>query len=236
MGTEERRAVRAAVYDRDGDAVVAALGGLDLDRSLQVAGSALLVALGCDAACAGELAGRVAAALRERGWDGDEELAVELDAVRGVTEPTALADLPVDLEEFSELIESGDFEGGAVNLHSGEVWRTMSFDILEDAGMESPDLDDSEEWLLVEGRGSRQGYRDMEFFIDTVEDPAIADRLTIAIDGRGAFGRFRNVLERYEKVEDRWYRFSEERRLGRARSWLAETGYRPVPPPPFAAR
>lgn len=235
MGTEERRAVRGAVYQRDGDAVVSALGGLDLNRSLQVGGSALLVALDEDAAGTRDLAERVAAGLRERGWEGDEELAVELDAARGVAEPTALVDLPVDLEEFSELIESGDLDGGAVNLHSGEVWRTMSIDYFEDDGMESPDLDDPGEWLLVDGTGSRQGYRDMELFITTVEDPAIADRLAIAIDGKGAFRRFRNVLERYEEVEDPWYRFSEERRWGRSRSWLAENGYRPVPPPPRTA-
>jgi hypothetical protein len=33
----------------------------------------------------------------------------------------------------------------------------------------------------VECVGSRQGYRDMERFIATVEDPAIVDRLDIAI-------------------------------------------------------
>ncbi len=236
MGTEERRAVRGAVYQGDGDAVVAALSGLDLDRSLQVGGSALLVALDDGAAGAGELVGRVVAGLRERGWKGDEELAVELDVARGVAEPTGLTGLPVNLEELSELIESGDLGGGAVNLHSGEVWRTMSFDFFEDAGMESPDLDDPDEWLLVDGSGSQQGYRDMEFFIATVEDPTIADRLAIAIEGKGTFRRFRALLERYEEVEGSWYRFSEERRWGRARSWLAEIGCRPVPRQRFTAR
>ena len=56
----------------------------------------------------------------------------------------------------------------------------------------------------------------------------IADRLRIAIDGQGAFRRFRDVLQRWESVEDNWYRFSDERRRARARAWLASTGYRPT--------
>ena len=35
MGTEEHRAARGAVYQRDGDSVVAALGGADTDLRLR---------------------------------------------------------------------------------------------------------------------------------------------------------------------------------------------------------
>jgi len=30
---------------------------------------------------------------------------------------------------------------------------------------------------------------------------------------------------------NRWYAFSDDRQRGRARAWLAEEGYRPLPPP-----
>jgi hypothetical protein len=68
----------------------------------------------------------------------------------------------------------------------------------------------------------------MQDFIASVDDPGIADRLRIAVDGHGAFRRFRDVLQRWEAVEDTWYRFSDERRRARARAWLASTGYRPT--------
>jgi hypothetical protein len=51
----------------------------------------------------------------------------------------------------------------------------------------------------------------------------------VAVDGRGAFRRFKDVL--MERPDDRadWYAFSAERRRGRARAWLTDAGYRPSP-------
>jgi hypothetical protein len=45
-----------------------------------------------------------------------------------------------------------------------------------------PETDEDEErWLWVACEGSRQGYRDMEAFIESLADPDRADRLWIAI-------------------------------------------------------
>ena len=77
--------------------------------------------------------------------------------------------------------------------------------------------------------GSREAYRDMELFLASVDDPGRADCLAIAIEGRGAFRRFKDVLARWPGELERWYALSEERQRGRARSWLTEAGYR-VPP------
>ena len=52
-----------------------------------------------------------------------------------------------------------------------------------------------------------------------------ADRLEIAISGRGAFRRFKDVLARWPGELDRWYAFSAERQRGRARALLADAGY-----------
>ena len=73
----------------------------------------------------------------------------------------------------------------------------------------------------------------MERFIGTVRDPGRTDRLEIAISGRGAFRRFKDVLARWPGELDRWYVFSAERHRGRARAWLADAGYyvrRGLPP------
>ena len=85
--------------------------------------------------------------------------------------------------------------------------------------------------MWVENTGSGDGYRDMVEFIGTVGDPARADRLDIAIQGRGAFRRFKDTLARWPAELDRWHAFSDERQRGRARAWLADAGYRPLTPP-----
>jgi hypothetical protein len=104
------------------------------------------------------------------------------------------------------------------------VWPHSFLDEEEE---DDEDQDDSR-WLWVDPQGSRPGYRDMELFIGTVENPALADRLNIAIAGRGAFRRFKDAIADDPAAEDRWYTFSEDRLLGRARSWLAAQGCSPA--------
>jgi Uncharacterised protein family (UPF0158) len=65
----------------------------------------------------------------------------------------------------------------------------------------------------------------MDRFIRTVRDPGRGDRLEIAISGRGAFRRFKDVLGRWPGELDRCMRFPPERQRGRARAWLADSGY-----------
>ena len=70
----------------------------------------------------------------------------------------------------------------------------------------------------------------MERFIDTLTDPVLAELLTVAISGRGAFRRFKDVLWSRPEVAERWHAYSEDRARGRARAWLAGQGFTvPVP-------
>jgi uncharacterized protein UPF0158 len=59
-----------------------------------------------------------------------------------------------------------------------------------------------------------------------LDDASRADGLGIAIDGRGVFRRFKDTVSRWPDEQERWYRFSDERRRGRARQFLSFAGYR----------
>ncbi len=138
-----------------------------------------------------------------------------------------LRPLPVDLDELAGILE-GDpvYGGGRIDLATGEVRPAPAIDYAQEIGQEDEDeSDDPDKWLWVCCEGSRDGYRDMELFIGTVRDPGRADRLEIAISGRGAFRRFKDVLARWPGQLDRWHAFSAERQRGRARAWLADAGY-----------
>lgn len=50
-------------------------------------------------------------------------------------------------------------------------------------------------------------------------------RQLAAIDGKGAFGRFRRILDRHDDLWPAWNNSSAEARLGRARAWLNDAGY-----------
>lgn len=128
------------------------------------------------------------------------------------------------------ILETGPGEeGGVIDRQTGEIWNSAAMEYAGETEKDPPDFEDPERWLYVGPGGSNDGYRDMEDFIATVSDPDRADRLAIAIDGRGAFRRFKDTLARWPDEQDRWYLFSEERCSGRARRWLADVGIRPLP-------
>jgi hypothetical protein len=176
-----------------------------------------------------------------------EELWTELRGgpaeVDGGDEPELRA-LPVDLDELAEMLE-GDptYGGGRIDLRTGQTWPKEVLESLTYDGAGSDDEgedeeggddeagDDEDRWLWVGCQGSRDGYDDMVDFVETVKDPRLIGRLEVALDGRGAFRRFRNVLDREPAEFERWQAFSDDRRRGRARKWLAREGYRSVPKP-----
>jgi hypothetical protein len=228
---EQRAALRAAVYRGDGHAVVDLLGGVGgYENSLQLAGDGLIAALMQHVDGARELARDLMVGLRRRGWDGDDELAEQLDALLRSGPSARLRALPVDLEELAGILEGDPLTaGGRIDIETGEVWPQAAIEYALETGEEAEDDgDDQERWLLVHREGSSEGYRDMELFIASVEQPDRAERLSIAIGGRGAFRRLKDELARSPEELERWHTLAEERQRGRARSWLAAAGYRAV--------
>ena len=201
------------------------------DDALQLAGDGLIAAVMQRVEGASELAHRLGLALRQRGWVGDDDLADQLDAQLGSGPAPMLRPLPVDLEELAGILEGDPVHaGGRIDLTTGEVWPQAAIEYALETGEEDEDTaDDPERWLPVDNEGSRGGYWDMELFIASVEDPGRAERLATAIEGRGAFRRFKDELARWPGELERWYALSEERQRGRARSWLTAAGYRVLP-------
>jgi hypothetical protein len=226
-----RTQLHIAIATSDGAALVALLQPGWPPDALQFLGDGLAAAVQQAVPGASELAEQCARALREREWEGDRELAVHLEAVLGTAPIPMLRRLPVDLEELSIVLEGDPLSGdGRVDLNNGEVWPPSAIEYgLESGELDEDAADDPERWLWIHHQGSRAGYRDMVDFVGTVADPGRADRLEIALRGRGAFRRFKDVLARWPGELERWYGFSDERKFGRARAWLAAEGYTVAP-------
>lgn len=71
---------------------------------------------------------------------------------------------------------------------------------------------------------SRNGYTDMEVFIETIEDPQIRGLADETIRGSGSFGRFRNFIGKYPDLQKRWYSWKDEQARLRAVEWMDEEG------------
>lgn len=64
-------------------------------------------------------------------------------------------------------------------------------------------------------------YHIMEDFIESLPDEKAADSLARAIEGRGAFGRFRAVVDSLGKL-DEWYAFKHDAYVQITREWCEE--------------
>lgn len=233
-GREQRARLRGAVARADGGSLVGLLReGTWPVHALQLIGDGLLDSLAVRIEGAEELALECVDALRKRGWDGDAELADRLSGRLGRGPMPMLRPLAVDLEELAAVLEGDPAHGGGrIDLRTGEVWPQSAIDYAEEVGGDdSGDEDDPDRWLWVECEGSRPSYRDMELFIAELDDSEAADRLSIAIQGRGAFRRFKDVMTRWPHLLDPWYALSEDRQRGRARARLADAGYTTATPP-----
>lgn len=75
-------------------------------------------------------------------------------------------------------------------------------------------------YLALPHPDSREAYTDLEEFIATLKDGRLANHLSAAIRGRGAFRRFKDVLLDYPEEEKRWFEFKSARLQNRVKEWL----------------
>jgi len=75
--------------------------------------------------------------------------------------------------------------------------------------------------LYVEPLDSHEQYELMEEYIDSEEDEKVRNLLYVAIEGRGALGRFKDSLSSIGQLQD-WYDFHENAINHRAIEWCEE--------------
>src|SRR6201992_2159952 len=118
-------------------------------------------------------------------------------------------DIPIDWEA-----RESAFENNAPEVHSylhlvtGDVLRVV--DGVADPEMHARIAADTN-YLRIDPVSSREQYRWMERFIQMLEDGELRDKLTSAIDGKGAFRRFKDVLMAHAPERERWFAFRSER-------------------------
>jgi hypothetical protein len=138
-------------------------------------------------------------------------------------------DIPIDWEALEDA-----FENNAPEVHSylhlvtGDVLRVV--DGVADPQMHARIAADPN-YLRIDPVSSREQYRWMERFIPMVEDPDLQGKLTQAIDGKGAFRRFKDVLMSYGPDRERWFSFRSERLRIFMEAWLNAHALTPVARP-----
>ena len=85
-------------------------------------------------------------------------------------------------------------------------------------------------YIRVPAADSHEAHRDMERFIYTVRNSHLQDRLWRAIQGRGAFRYFKDVLAEYPAERERWFAFKDRYTCERMSEWLESEGVEPTNP------
>jgi hypothetical protein len=156
--------------------------------------------------------------------------------------------LKVDLKELVSEMEMGenmelagylDMETGEIISMPDEVMRAV-----EDGEEKIESLPDWEEdlaeiadkilsdekgrFLLIPKRESREGYEIMVAFAGSVRGKGLRDNLSNALNGKGAFRRFRSVLNDYPDELEKWYKFKDDWMREEAVKWLLLSDIEPV--------
>jgi predicted nucleotidyltransferase len=132
-------------------------------------------------------------------------------------EEARMLDLSViDLSTLGEALEDNTYEHKwFLDRTSGEVLLMTEEELDDDGEVEDPNL------IYIDPMGSDESYRDMADFSAGVRDPRARDRLLRAIEGRGAFRRFKDTLYDFPDLSKAWFAYREECLKGRAIEWLA---------------
>jgi len=131
--------------------------------------------------------------------------------------------VPIDRIALEELVSARDDQSGSFEWYfdpvSGKsVPKLDAFEVGEDAVI------DVDGMIWIEPRGSRDAYDDMVRFAQAVGDRATQRRMMRALEGKGAFRRFRDEVWSDESLVPLWRRFEALGGERRALHWLELEG------------
>ena len=130
--------------------------------------------------------------------------------------------LKIGLDELYDAMENSSYEVEYyLDLETGEIlFVSEDMDDVETVKMKNQIEEELGRYELIPKAESYEGYRDMQAFITTVEDDHLSELLEVAINGKGAFRRFKDVLLNYPEERERWFQFKDDRMKERALEWL----------------
>jgi hypothetical protein len=168
----------------------------------------------------------------ERVLDEERDQAREDAEPAGVLVAGPVFRVAVDWVELEGALENNSPElHSFLNKINGDVVRI--FRGSEDSEGRLREIEISAEFVYIEPISSREQYRWMEEFIEEVQDAVLKDKLNIAIDGKGAFRRFKDVLVGYPMDRESWFAKRAVKLRAHMTEWLNAKRIEPTNQPPW---
>ena len=130
--------------------------------------------------------------------------------------------LKIDLDELCSAMADSSYEHEYyLDLETGEILFISDYMDDEETGKLKDQVEeDSDRYERIPEAESHEGYEDMVEFIATVKDEHLVELLEVAINGKGAFRRFKDVLLNYPEERESWFQFKDNRMEEKALEWL----------------
>jgi len=127
--------------------------------------------------------------------------------------------------ETGEILSIPDEVLGAVECGEADALSEWGQELVEHA---RKIIENRDRFRRVPEIPSYEVYNLMVRFAKGVEDEALGEKLAIALDGRGAFRRFKNVLSDYPDEREKWFETRDDHVEEQAREWLESLGVEPA--------
>jgi len=159
-----------------------------------------------------------------------KKLKVDLEMIANAMEDVARVDMEYYLdeetgevifipEEVSRYVEEED-----KNLRKElPDWQKEIVKLAQEILLKKPDR-----YIYIPEGPTWNGYDLMVEFAEMIEDELLREKLDIALDGKGAFRRFKNVIADYPDYREKWFKFRDEKMNKKVVEWLNSIGIEPV--------
>jgi hypothetical protein len=133
---------------------------------------------------------------------------------------------PIDLDMLETAMEDSDLANRYfLNLVTGEVVFFSDYLGLSDEDEQLlEEIDGSNDYVAIERIPSHEAYQWMVDFVDEMvapNDEAAAEKLSIALDGKGAFRRFKETFYRVdEHWIQAWYQWRDRQLKAALDEWI----------------
>ena len=159
-----------------------------------------------------------------------KKIKADLEMIANAMEDVGRMDMDYYLDkETGEVIVTSDEIFGYAEEDEDKLredlpdWQKEDVKLAQDILFKNPDR-----YICIPEKPSYEGYNLMVEFAEKVEDELLREKLNIALDGKGAFRRFKNVIADYPDYGKKWFKFKDERLNKEVIDWLSSIGIEPV--------
>jgi hypothetical protein len=111
------------------------------------------------------------------------------------------------------------------NTQTGEVVFLSEYDVSDEREKLVEEIEGSSHYIPIERIPTHEAYQWMEEFVASIvmpKDQQVAEKLSIALMGKGAFGRFKAVLHHVgDEWVQAWYQWKDDHLKEAIKEWFA---------------